>query len=204
MQNDIVYLTTLESNLKIMQDANILFIFNMYKHPLFERYAEVAKLVNERYNSHLKMNPSFFRGKKSSLIQRELKEWKETIELAVQKSSMSSVLMNVADDYFGGNTYITLAYKQGKLYLNPCFYDYVLDEHEMFRVPEFSVESIFNLIDNLSIKQYDYAKSTKDCARCELLASCVSKKVLSSMEQHGITDCLMPREIIRQMRHRDV
>lgn len=202
MYDDLMYLTTLESNLKLLASANILFIFNMFKHPLFDRYAEVAKAVNKRYNSHLKMNPSFFRGKKSELIKRELGEWKQTIEMAVEKSSLGEVLMNVADDYFGGSTYLTLAYKQQQLYINPCFYDYVFDETPMFKVPGLTVDSVFEKLDDLTNMQYEYASQTQQCAECPLLASCVSKKVLASMQQHGITECLMPRSIIMKMTNR--
>lgn len=202
MHDDIMYLTTLESNLKLLSNANILFIFNMYKHPLFERYTEVAKLVNKQYNSHLKMNPSFFRGKKSELIRRELGEWKRTIELAVEKSSLGDVLMNVADDYFGGSTYLTLAYKQRKLYVSPCFYDYAFDETPMFEVDGLTVDRIFQKLDDLTIAQYRYVEQTEQCGNCPLLASCVSKKVLASMEQHKITECLMPRNIITKMTNR--
>lgn len=198
---DIGYIMSLENNLKLLQHANILFIFNMHKHPLFENYAEIAKMVNERFNSHLKMNPSFFRGRKSDLIKRELTEWKKTIEHAVG-TDLSGVLMNVADDYFGGSTYVTLAYKQRKLYVSPCFYDYVFDEHPMFEVGGLTVDSIFNKLDNLTINQYEFAEKTAECSVCPLLSSCVSKKVLATMEQHDITECLMPKDIILKMTNR--
>lgn len=198
---DIGYIMALENNLKQLQHANILFIFNMHKHPLFENYAAIAKMVNERFNSHLKMNPSFFRGRKSDLIKRELTEWKKTIEHAVG-TDLSGVLMNVADDYFGGSTYVTLAYKQRKLYISPCFYDYVFDEHPMFEVGGLTVDSIFNKLDNLTINQYKFAEKTTECLECPLLSSCVSKKVLATMEQHDITECLMPRDIILKMTNR--
>lgn len=204
VHKDLMYLTTLESNLKLLSRANILFIFNMHKHPLFERYAEIAKEVNRKYNSHLKMNPSFFRGRKSELIERELREWKNTLELAVQQAGLDSVLLNVADDYFGGNTYITLSYKQGQLYINPCFYDYVFEETPAFLVPSNTVESIFETIDNMTNEQYAYADQTVECGDCELLSSCVAKKVLASMKAHDITDCLMPKNIIKQMTNRRV
>lgn len=198
---DIGYIQSLENNLRLLSHANILFIFNMHKHPLFENYAAIAKMVNERFNSHLKMNPSFFRGRKSDLIKRELTEWKKTIEHAVG-TDLSGVLMNVADDYFGGSTYVTLAYKQRKLYVSPCFYDYVFDEHPMFEVGGLSVDSIFNKLDNLTINQYEFAEKTVECLTCPLLSSCVSKKVLATMEQHDITECLMPKDIILKMTNR--
>lgn len=199
--DDIGYIMTLENNLKLLSHANILFIFNMHKHPLFEKYADIAKVVNERFNSHLKMNPSFFRGRKSELIRRELKEWKNTIEHAAG-TDLSGVLMNVADDYFGGNTYVSLAYKQNKLYVSPCFYDYVFDEHLMFEIDGLAVDSIFNKLDNLTTSQYNFAEQTTECADCPLLSSCVSKKVLATMEQHDITECLMPKDIILKMTNR--
>lgn len=198
---DILYLQNLENNLRLLSHANILFIFNMYKHPLFEKYADIAKMVNERFNSHLKMNPSFFRGKKSELIKRELGGWKTTIEKAAN-TDLSGVLMNVADDYFGGNTYVSLSYKQNKLYVSPCFYDYVFEEHPVFEIEDLSVESIFNKLDNLTKSQYQFAESTAECSDCPLLSSCVSKKVLTTMEQHEITECLMPKDIILKMTNR--
>lgn len=198
---DILYIQNLEANLRLLSHANILFIFNMFKHPLFEKYADIAKVVNERFNSHLKMNPSFFRGRKSELIKRELAGWKTTIEKAVN-TDLSGVLMNVADDYFGGNTYVSLAYKQNKLYVSPCFYDYVFDEHPMFEVGGLTVDSIFEKLDNLTNTQYDFAEQTTECAGCPLLSSCISKKVLATMEQHDITECLMPKDIILKMTNR--
>lgn len=202
MYNDLMYLTTLESNLKLLEHANILFVFNMFKHPLFERYSDVAKVVNERYNSHLKMNPSFFRGRKSNIIQRELGNWKETIERAAESTSLSGVLLNVADDYFGGNTYVSLIYKQGKVYVSPCFYDYVFDESPTFEIRNLTLDSIFETLDNLTSRQYQYVDKTEQCGSCPLLASCISKKVLASMEQHGITQCLMPKDTILKMTNR--
>lgn len=198
---DILYIQTLEANLRSLSHANILFIFNMFKHPLFENYADIAKVVNERFNSHLKMNPSFFRGRKSELIKRELTAWKGTIEKAVN-TDLSSILMNVADDYFGGNTYVSLAYKQSKLYVSPCFYDYVFDEHLMFEVGGLTVDSIFEKLDNLTHSQYSFAEKTVECETCPLLSSCVSKKVLAIMEQHDIIECLMPKDIILKMTNR--
>lgn len=196
---DLIYISTLESNLKLLERANVLFIFNMHKHPLFEQYVDVARRINKDYNSHLKMNPSFFRAKKSELIKRELADWKRLLQIAVEKSSLSEVLLNVADPYFGGNTYLTLSYKQGNVFVSPCFYDYVLDETEMFKVNGFDVDTIFEKLDNLTAQQYKYSEKTTECADCELLTSCISKKVLSSMEQHNIVECLMPKEIIKQM-----
>lgn len=200
---DIVYIATLERNLQILKDANIIFIFNMYKHPLFEKYADVAKMVNDKYNSHLKMNPSFFRGRQSRIIQRELSNWKQTIEQVVEQNSLSGVLLNVADDYFGGYTYLSLSYKSGKLYLNPCVYDYVLDETPMFVVPKLTPSSVELTVDGLTEMQYDYSIETNECTECNLLSSCIAKKVLSSMEQHDIKHCLMPKTIIQKMTNKE-
>lgn len=72
----------------------------------------------------------------------------------------------------------------------------------MFEVEGLTVESIFEKLDNLTNTQYAFAERTSECSTCPLLSSCVSKKVLATMEQHDITECLMPKDIILKMTNR--
>lgn len=198
--NDEEYIEQFERNLALLQDANIIFAFNIHD-TAFDTvaYNTVSGDINERYNSHLKMVPSFFRSPNDLKVAAALKWWKQYINDAVLGGEAESILNNMTDPYFGGYTYQTYTYRDSQLYANPFIYDFVFDPKPEFAIPQwnkgyYNIRQIFEWErDNIN-RQFAYAEKTAECSTCPHLPSCVGKNVLSYMEAHKVTKCFLPKE----------
>lgn len=199
ISKDKEYIERLEVNLAQLTDVNIIFVYNIHSSDMFNNVdiQAVSKEVNDRYNSHFRMNPSFFRSHKKSLIIEALHKWRDRLGKIYTLKNIKDMLFNMIDPYFGSNTYITLTFKNSKLYINPYLYDYIFDNSDnvSIDIKSLSIEDISNLIQLLEIDQYDYAKDI-ECDSCPMLSSCISRNVIMYMKNNGIQDCLLPKEIM--------
>ena len=197
--NDQEYIDAFEKNLALLQDANIIFAFNIHDTAFDDvAYETVSKDVNERYNSHLKMVPSFFRSPNDLKVRAALKWWKDYMDDAITEKTADTILNNMSDWYFGGYTYLTYTFKKGQLYANPFIYDFVFDPTEAFAIPHedtgyYNIERLFEWERTNIDTQYKFAETT-ECSNCIHLPSCVGKNVLTYMEAHNIRKCFLPRK----------
>ena len=199
-RNDIQYISTFERNLELVKDANIIFAFNIHDSEHFdpEGYRRISNTVNTKYNSHLKMVPSFFRSQKTSLILKNLAFW----NLTMLANESNDILNNMIDPHFGGFTYYVYSYKNGELYSNPYIYDFNFEDNESLRVPHngnFEISELFAHQQQLTVNQYLFTHRTDSCDTCPHLASCVGKNVLTFMENRDITSCFLPNKTFKEV-----
>ncbi len=199
-ENNEEYIALLEKNLALLEDANIIFAFNIHDQAFDEvAYQTISESVNERYNSHLKMVPSFFRSPNDMKVLQNLHMWKDKMNETITSENAESILNNMSDPYFGGYTYYIYIYKDGQLYASPFIYDFIFDNKPSLIVPRdsdgrYHIDTLFEWERRNIISQYEFATKTPECASCRYLSSCVGKKVLSFMENHSIVKCFLPRE----------
>jgi len=193
------YLERLETNLSQLTDVNIIFVYNIHSSDMFNNVdiASISKEVNDRYNSHFRMNPSFFRSQKKSLIIDALDKWKDRLGKIYNDVNVKDMLFNMIDPYFGSNTYITMTFKNGKLYRNPYLYDFIFDNSKnvSMEVESLSIEELSDLNQSLELEQYEYSRDLV-CDTCPFLSSCVSRNVIMYMKNNDIKECLLPKDIM--------
>lgn len=200
-KDNILYIELLERNLELLKEANIIFAFNIHDEA-FDNfgYNEMSRKVNERYNSHLKMVPSFFRAPKTSTIVRNLEMWKDKLRHNIIEQESESILNNMSDTNFGGYTYFIYVYRNGTLYMAPFIYDFIFEDNPKLVIPRepsgmYSFDTVSKYeMDNI-IQQYWYSE-TAECKDCKYLPSCVGKKVLSFMENRNIQHCILPKDVM--------
>lgn len=195
------YLKRLDENLITMQGANIIFAFNIHDHAFdINSFHELTEMVNERYNSHLKMVPSFFRSPNKEKIMDNLDMWKQMLNESIDEDSAPVILNNMADPNFGGYTYYFYTFKDGKLYSSPFIYDFIFDANPHFELPRqewgYCVDDIFEWEKKNILNQFEYSKDA-ECADCPYLPACVGKRVLSYMKAHKIKECILPIKSIK-------
>jgi len=193
------YIERLETNLNELSDVNIIFVYNIHSSEMFDNVdiPALSHEVNIRYNSHFRMNPSFFRTHKKSIILNALNDWRTRLRLIYDDVNTKDMLFNMIDPYFGSNTYITLTAKNGNLYLNPYIYDNIFDNSETVLNPVegMTVEKLSELITELQLEQFEYSKGL-ECDNCVLLSSCVGRNVLTFMKNQDIKECFLPKDIM--------
>jgi hypothetical protein len=199
LSKDRDYLDRLEENLQIMDQANILFAYNINTRNSFSKVdiLELSKSINKTYNAHLKMAPSFFRSSNESIIEKALFTWRSKLKDQLGPGKNDKILFNMLDKNFGGVTYLNYTYKSGKIFQNPYIYDYIFDESENFSISleNLDLKNLLEFGDKKVIEQFEFAKDL-ECETCELLSSCVGRNVLSYMKNHQITDCFLPKQMI--------
>ena len=199
--NNREYIELFERNLAIVSSTNIILAFNIHDKGLFDRYSysDVSEELNNKYNSHLKMIPSFFRSQKTSLILDNIATWNTKMEELIDNTT-SNVLNNMSDVHFGGFTYYVYTYKDGILYANPYIYDFIMEKNESLVIPNnngmYDILDIFKFENNIVRDQYQYATKTTECNNCSYLSSCVGKKVLTFMQNRDIVDCFLPKRLM--------
>lgn len=193
------YMATLERNLALLVDANIIFAFNIHDQAFDQSdYDTISTMINERYNAHLKMVPSFFRSPNTSKKIDNLKITRDMINQSTNQANAASILNNMSDVNFGGYTYFVYVYKNGVLYSSPFIYDFIFDDASSLAIPtsntHYNIEDVFNWEQENTTSQFNYSHQTKECSSCQYLPSCAGKKVLTFMENYGIVDCLLPKD----------
>lgn len=200
-RNDRKYIETFERNLELVADCNLIFAFNIHTKGLFSQveYAKISEEVNLRYNSHLKMVPSFFRSQKTSKIMENLFSWRDELQENINNEESTTILNNMVDTNFGGYTYFVYTFKDGHLFANHYTYDFNFEDNNSLLVPKrddgfYYLDDLFEFERQNIQQQFKYAASTEECNNCRYLPSCVGKKVLSFMENRGIMKCFLPKE----------
>ena len=209
--NDREYLDVFEKNLQTIADLNkrlekqinIFFIANFYG-AMFKNISlpELNQRLKNDYGTKFKINPSFARYNQSRVVEKMFLMMRDLLEDQVDDEDIKTVFLNMADIYFGGDTFHPLTYTDGRLFLAPFLYDFIPIKHQDFEVKcrddgQFHIEDIFTLRENLSVEQFQHARSLSECSNCEFLPNCVARNNIKFMEIHNITDCIMPKKLFR-------
>lgn len=199
LQRDEEYLAQLTTNLKLFEKDTVVFIVNYHEGMLNHvRLLEVAEEIHNEFNVPLRIIPSFFRVNNQESVERKSRSFIEMLIMHLDGVELPEYLsFNMFDKYFGGEGFINISYKDGQLYLSPFLYEAIPQTHDMFKIDQpYNSENISSKLSNLIRQQFQYASQTYHCASCELLSSCVGKKVLTYMESRNLVECIVPKTFI--------
>ncbi len=199
LRGDVEYMTRLETNLKNFEHDTVYFMMN-YDGDMLQIWDlnALSKKVKDTFNAPLRMNPSFLRVGSPRVVQPKAKAMIKMLE----DNQGEHVVVNMFDKYFNGDGFVNLSFRKHELYATPFIYEGVPQTHEIFRIPRtdgrYTPEAINDKFRALTTRQFAYAANTaKDCASCENLTSCISRKVLAYMESRDFSECIVPRKLIR-------
>lgn len=185
----------LEERLKLLNgftdDLNYYMVYNMGNDDEYNsKVLEMSKLVEDRFDSILTLNPSFFRAPKSKVQAHLIEKWKGY--------DFSDDLMpkTFIDQAQGGSLELNYTYCNERFFWTPFVYDIALIGTKEFEVKdENDIESWTETKSFHFMEQLTYSNETTNCGSCPNLMTCIDKGVLSYMEHHSLRGCVFPRVI---------
>lgn len=199
IDRDSKYLDLLTTNLEMFKRDTVVFVVNFYE-SMFHNTSlvDVAKQIHDVFNVRLRIVPSFFRMGTHHAVESKSEAFLETLLMQLVDVDLPDyVSINMLDKYFGGEGFVNLSYKDGKLYITPFLYEGIPQTNSIFEVAEpFSADDISNALMSLTTRQYLYASHTMECSACPLLPSCIGRKVLAYMESRELVACIVPKGLI--------
>ena len=203
LANDILYMSKLHRNLKLISDWNVFFLINVYSEDMFEEMnlETLSQRLLDEFGTKLRINPSYFRGTSNRHVNRYATAHKNMLEKNVHGDAIQRVFLNMADMYFNSFTTLNLCYSDGKLSILTFLYEGIPVANDLTIIPKrdgkYHVEDILKTVDNLTDYQYTLASSMDDCSTCKHLTCCISRNTLSYMETRNITNCIVPKDLFR-------
>ena len=152
---------------------------------------EMSDIVDDRFDSILTLNPSFFRAPKSKVQTHLIEKWKN------YDFSPDLYPKTIIDKSQGGSLELNYTYCNGNFFWTPFVYDIVKIGTDKFKVhDENDIESWISAKSDNFGSQLAYTANTDSCSGCAHMMTCIDKGVQSYMEHHGVTECLFPRNQI--------
>lgn len=169
-------------------DLNYYMVHNMGNNDIYnEQVLYMSKVADERFDTILQLNPSFFRAPKSSLQKHLISKWKG------YDFSDDLYPKTIIDKAQGGSLELNYTYCNERFFWTPFIYDIALIGTEQFQVKdESSIDSWINAKQDNFMNQLMYSNQTQNCSGCPNMMTCIDKGVLSYMEHHSITECVFP------------
>ena len=176
---------------KFTDDLNYYFVYNMgHNDAMNDTVLEMSKIADERFDTNLQLNPSFFRAKKTYIQENLIEKWKK---YDISDDLYPKTIMDKAQ---GGSLELNYTYCNNRFFWTPFVYDIVLIGTEDFQVKDESdIHSWTNIKQDQFIKQLTYTTQTDQCMTCPKQMTCIDKGVLSYMEHHSLTQCVYPDQI---------
>ena len=169
-------------------DLNYYFVYNMGNDD--EYNSEVLAmnyLADLRFDTIIKLNPSFLRAPKSKVHKHLINKWKN------YDYSDDLYPKTIVDRAQGGSLELNYTFCNNRFFWTPFVYDIVLIGTDQFRVQDESdISSWMAAKDNNFMSQIAYTAKTDSCSTCPKMMTCIDKGVQSYMEHHSITECLFP------------
>jgi hypothetical protein len=172
----------------LKDDLNYYMVYNMGNDDEYNsKVLEMSKLVDERFDSILTLNPSFFRAPKSKVQQHLIEKWKGY--------DFSDDLMpkTFIDQAQGGSLELNYTYCNERFFWTPFIYDTALIGTDEFQVKdENDIESWTEAKSSQFMEQLTYSSETNYCGSCPNMMTCIDKGVLSYMKHHSLLSCVFP------------
>lgn len=173
------------------------FVVNVQYDPLIaENYDELTRIAREEFNTTIEFLPSFFRTGNDMLIKDHLAQWRTFLRDVVNEDNVGHTMLTIADKNHNGLNTIVVNYRRGSLYISPFIYEQILYEYPELKVDGFGANAVMDKVEELIVKQVQYAPQTTECVGCDYMMSCVGRNVLSFMEIKGIKDCVFPKDVL--------
>lgn len=200
---DIIYTSQLESKLQLISQYTVMFIVNYSDELLKYDVPTIAKQLFQRYNCVLRIIGGYLRSyRKDYLIKRNNNNF---IDFQIDNKfddHCQYLQMNLYNRHFNGHGFFTHSFINGELYVSPYMYEGIPIEHPMFKINKnknnaYTTDVINTKHKELMITQMQHASSMDECADCNLLSVCASRNVISYAKLSNVTECLMPKEMIK-------
>lgn len=199
LDKDEDYISHLSTNLQCFKKDTVVFIVNFHEGMLNQhKLIDVATRIHDDFNVPLRIIPSFFRMTNMETVERKSRSFIEMLMMQLEGCELPEYLsFNMFDKYFGGEGFVNMSYKDGHLYLSPFLYEAIPQTHDIFKVEQpYNAINISSKLTEMTLQQFQYAAHTYNCASCELLPSCVGRKVLTYMESRNLMECIVPKSFI--------
>ena len=169
-------------------DLNYYLVYNMGNDDEYNsKVLEMSRIADDRFDTILQLNPSFFRAKKSKVQKHLIEKWKG------YDFSDDLYPKTIVDKAQGGSLELNYTFCNNRFFWTPFVYDIVLIGTDQFRVQDESdISSWMAAKDNNFMSQIAYTAKTDSCSTCPKMMTCIDKGVQSYMEHHSITECLFP------------
>lgn len=161
----------------------------------------LTDMARKEFESIMEFNPSFMRSRKPHIMGEILQSWNNMLEQQITEENKNDIVVTMANDNHAGFNEITLNYFDGDLYMCPFIYENVFDKGNDFKIPKsdgkyYTWDDVQNFEQDSKLAQFQYALKTSECAGCPHQMSCISKDVLFYMEQYGIKDCIVAKQVL--------
>ncbi len=209
--NDRSYLDGFDRNLEVIKNidirlkkqVNIFFIANFYPE-MFDQISinELNMRIKNDYGSKFKINPSFARATNSRMIEKQSKMLSDLLQNQVDNTTIRNVFLNMVDIYFGGDTFHSLTYTEGRLFVAPFLYEFVPLKRNELEVKSredgrFYMADVFDKKEELTIEQFNHAATLTHCSNCQFQPNCIARNHIQFMKLHNITSCVVPKPLYR-------
>ena len=187
-----VYWDWVEERLSLLNgftdDLNYYMVYNMGNDDEYNsKVLEMSKLVEDRFDSILTLNPSFFRAPKSKVHAHLIEKWK-SYDFADDLMPKTFI-----DQAQGGSLELNYTYCNERFFWTPFVYDIALIGTDEFQVKdENDIESWTEAKSFQFMEQLTYSSETENCGSCPNMMTCIDKGVLSYMKHHQLTLCTFP------------
>lgn len=171
---------------KFTDDLNYYMVYNMGNDDEYnQKVLEMSEIVEDRFDSILTLNPSFFRAPKSKVQQHLIDKWKS------YDFSDDLYPKTIVDQAQGGSLELNYTYCNERFFWTPFVYDIALIGTKEFEIKdENDINSWTQVKTDQFMEQLTY--ETDNCGSCQHQMSCIDKGVLSYMKHHSITSCVFP------------
>lgn len=171
---------------KFTDDLNYYMVYNMGNDDEYnEKVLKMSELVEDRFDSILTLNPSFFRAPKSKVQKHLIEKWKQ------YDFSDDLYPKTIVDQAQGGSLELNYTYCNNRFFWTPFVYDIALIGTKEFEIQdEKDINSWTQVKTDQFMTQLTY--ETESCNGCQQQMTCIDKGVLSYMKHHSLTSCVFP------------
>lgn len=173
---------------KFTDDLNYYMVYNMGNDDEYnDKVLEMSELVEDRFDSILTLNPSFFRAPKTKVQKHLIEKWKE------YDFSDDLYPKTIIDKAQGGSLELNYTYCNERFFWTPFVYDIALIGTDEFQIKDENDINAWTEAKSFQfMKQLTYSNETINCGSCPNMMTCIDKGVLSYMEHHDLTACVFP------------
>lgn len=173
------------------------FVVNVHYDPeLFRHYDVLTEIAREEFNTVIEFLPSFFRTGSDRFVTHHLQIWRDFLREVVNEGNYRDIMLTIADLNHNALNTVVVNYRRGELFISPFIYEQILFEYPELMVDNFEADKVLEKVQELTLRQYQYAPKTTECSSCAYLQTCIGRNVLSFMEIKGLKDCIYPKEIL--------
>lgn len=173
---------------KFTDDLNYYMVYNMGNDDEYnDKVLEMSELVEDRFDSILTLNPSFFRAPKTKVQKHLIEKWKH------YDFSDDLYPKTIIDKAQGGSLELNYTYCNERFFWTPFVYDIALIGTDEFQIKDENDINAWTEAKSFQfMKQLTYSNETINCGSCPNMMTCIDKGVLSYMEHHDLTACVFP------------